>query len=248
VAPGVSVRSLRVPGSSLDAAVPAAPQDPRFIGGSGTSQAAAVVSGAVALVLADRPDLTPDQVKALLMDTASPMPLADAQARGAGLVDVEHALESHARPAASVVATWERSTGTGSLDAARGSSRVAVDGIPLDGQRDVFGAPFDGAAWAAASARGAAWDGGTWNGHAWAGTCWCATSWAGLSWSGLSWSGLSWSGLSWSGLSWSGLSWSGLSWSGLSWSSAVAPAANPLDAAPVEAGSAGWTTVAWDAD
>ena len=39
---------------------------------SGTSQAAAVVSGVVALMLQDDPTLTPDQVKFRLMNTARP--------------------------------------------------------------------------------------------------------------------------------------------------------------------------------
>jgi serine protease AprX len=240
VAPGVSVRSLRVPGSSLDAAVPAPADAPRFIGGSGTSQAAAVVAGAAALLLGERPSLTPDAVKAILRASATPLALADATAGGAGLVDAEHALEART-PTANQA--WTPSTGTGSLDAARGSARVSAAGLPLDGERDIFGAPFDAGAWAAAADQGAAWDGGSWNGNAWTGTCWCSQSWAGLSWSGLSWSGLSWSGLSWSGLSWSGLSWSGLSWSGLSWSGlSWSGTGDPA----LGDGSAGWTTVEWD--
>ncbi len=214
VAPGVSIQGLRVPGSTLDRAVPAA-ADARFLRGSGTSQAAAVVSGAVALLLSERPYLSPDEVKALLKATASRLPYAGTEAQGAGLVDVHDALSARAPTRTQ---TWERATGGGSLEAARGSVHLALDGAPLDGERDIFGAAWDGAAWGDLAERGLSWEGGAWNGQAWTGACWCATSWSGLSWSGLSWSGLSWSGLSWSGLSWSGLSWSGLSWSTVRWS------------------------------
>ena len=214
VAPGVSVPSLRSPGSILDLAAPSA-SGSRLIRGSGTSQAAAVVSGAVALLLDDRPQLTPDQVKALLTSSAAHLPAADPDAQGAGLLDVQAASKA---PVPNAVQRWARASGTGSLDAARGSVRVAVGTSVLDGERDIFGAEWDGKEWAKASLDGKSWDDGKWNGRTWTGTCLCASSWSGLSWSGLSWSGLSWSGLSWSGLSWSGLSWSGLSWSGLSWS------------------------------
>jgi serine protease AprX len=229
VAPGRSVVSLRDPGAYADTEFPSARVGDKLFKGSGTSQAAAVVSGAVALLLQQRPDLRPDQVKALLTGTAATLPKADAAGRGAGELDVAGAVR--ADPPRRVTQTWPRSTGLGSLEAARGSAHVSLDGVPLSGESDLFGA-FDVAAWAAASSAGTAWDGGTWMGReltgprwtdtssdpAWSGLSWSGLSWSGLSWSGLSWSGLSWSGLSWSGLSWSGLSWSGLSWSGLSWS------------------------------
>ena len=83
-APGRSIVSLRDPGSYVDTVHPGARYEDRFFKGSGTSQAAAVVSGAVALLLEQRPDLTPDQVKALLRSTAASMPMADAAGRGAG--------------------------------------------------------------------------------------------------------------------------------------------------------------------
>ena len=70
VAPGRSIVSLRNPGSFADLAGATPVAGATMVRGSGTSQAAAVVSGAVALLLEARPDLTPDQVKYLLMATA----------------------------------------------------------------------------------------------------------------------------------------------------------------------------------
>ena len=68
VAPGVSVVSLRGPGlvRRLEHGDRRGRVGDRFFKGSGTSQAAAVVSGAAALLLSQRPALTPDQVKDLL--------------------------------------------------------------------------------------------------------------------------------------------------------------------------------------
>jgi serine protease AprX len=233
VAPGRSVVSLRDPGGYVDSVYPEARVGDRFTKGSGTSQAAAVVSGAVALLLEQHPELTPDQVKALLTANAAKLPKADAAGRGAGELDVLAA--SRSRTPRDATQTWDRSTGLGSIEAARGTSHVELNGVQLSGENTVWG-PFDAARWAAASSAGTAWSGGswmgseltgagwsgdtpsTWSGLSWSGLSWSGLSWSGLSWSGLSWSGLSWSGLSWSGLSWSGLSWSGLSWSGLSWS------------------------------
>jgi serine protease AprX len=215
VAPGRSITSLRNPGSTIDDAHPTARVDDRFFKGSGSSQAAAVVSGAVALLLQSRPGLSPDQVKALLRSSAESMPAADAAGRGAGELDVYRAYLA-ATPA--TTQTWPRSTGLGSLEQARGTEHVADDGVELTGERHVLG-QFDARTWATASANFTAWNGGVWAGSAWEGTCWCSTSWSGKSWSGKSWSGTSWAGKSWSAETWSGKSWSGKSWSGTAWSS-----------------------------
>ncbi|CAN5516649.1 hypothetical protein BH18ACT1_BH18ACT1_03570 [soil metagenome] len=126
VAPGRSLVSLRAPGSFIDAEHPSARMTfegtERLFPGSGTSQAAAFTSGVVALLLQQRPELTPDQVKALLTATADPIAQADRRLQGAGRLDVREALRTAApaTPQAHPV-----SNGTGSLEAARGTSHVA---------------------------------------------------------------------------------------------------------------------------
>ena len=218
VAPGVGVRSLRDPGSTIDLEFPSATGS-RFLGGSGTSQAAAIVSGSVALLLEDRPSMTPDQVKALLVSTADRLVAADPVAQGAGMINVEEASKQDVPRKA--VQRWPLSTGLGSLDEARGSARIQLGTSPLAGEQDIFGTAWDAQTWADQSLAGTSWSGGVWNLNDWTGGCFCDTSWSGLSWTGLAWSGRCWSVMSWSGLSWSGLSWSGLSWSGAGWSTAA---------------------------
>ncbi len=217
VVPGKSIVSLRNPGSYADVNYPEARVADRLFLGSGTSQAAAIVSGAAALVLSERPNATPDQVKELLMSTAWDLKKASTLCEGAGLIHLGHVLGT---PTPEVTQNHVPSTGTGSLEAARGSNHVYDEGVRLDGEQDIFGMPWDGASWSALAAAGASWSGGDWNGSTWTGASWSGASWSGASWSGASWSGASWSSKSWSGASWSGASWSGASWSGASWSGA----------------------------
>ncbi len=209
MAPGKSIVSLRTPGSTSDEFHPSARVGTRLFRGTGTSQAAAVVSGAAALLIDQRPDLTPDEVKAILTGSARTLPGVNSNCQGAGLVDLSNALTMATPKAAQ---SFKVSKGNGSLDAARGSHRLKVDGAIISGEVDIHGKPWTGAS------TGTSWSGGTWNGTSWSGTSWSGTSWSGVSWSGVSWSGTSWSGVSWSGTSWSGVSWSGVSWSGTSWS------------------------------
>jgi serine protease AprX len=216
VAPGSHLQGLRVPSSWLDAHHPEARFGERYFRGSGTSQAAAITSGAVALVLQKHPDLTPDGVKRFFEQNADGLRGFHRDAQGAGLLQLGPMLRTtphgfagqHFRPA----------RGGGSLELARGLDHLARDGVVLTGEQDIFGQPFDSDAHAAAEALGSSWSGGTWNGSSWSGSSWSGSSWSGSSWSGSSWSGSSWSGSSWSGSSWSGSSWSGSSWSGSSWS------------------------------
>jgi serine protease AprX len=217
-APGVHVVSLRDPGSFIDTQFGAtAIVNNRFFLGSGTSQAAAVVSGAAALLLSQRPGLTPDQVKALLVGHTHSM-YGPTDLKGSGELNLAAVLNA---PTPAAVQTWSTSNGTGSLEASRGSLHVVdANGNALSGAQDIFGNPLDAQALAAGEASASAWDGGSFNGASWSGASWSGASWSGASWSGASWSGASWSGASWSGASWSGASWSGASWSGASWSGA----------------------------
>ena len=94
VAPGDHVVGLRAAGSYLDTTYPAARIGDRLFRGSGTSQAAAVVSGAAALLIQQRPNATPDQIKALLTGTASPVPGATAAQQGSGMIDLAKAKDA----------------------------------------------------------------------------------------------------------------------------------------------------------
>ncbi|MEW2163236.1 type VII secretion-associated serine protease mycosin [Streptomyces sp. NPDC007084] len=69
--------------------------DDRYYEGWGTSAASAFVSGAVALVRAAHPDLSPAQIKRLLEDTARNVPSGGRDdARGFGFVDPAAAIEA----------------------------------------------------------------------------------------------------------------------------------------------------------
>jgi Subtilase family len=237
VAPGKSIISLRDPGSFVDEANPGARVGAtRFIRGSGSSQAAAIVSGAVATILEQHPELTPDQVKALLMQTAVPLPNADPIAQGAGLINLHRAREAKISTVADAVQTWPRSTGLGSLQLARGSVVTEDDGTILEGEQTIFGDTWDAAAWASSSWDGTSWSGGDWTARTWSGDCWCGSSWSARTWSARTWSGSSWSARTWSARTWSARTWSGSGWSAGSWGA---------DDAPTSLSSGSWASTLW---
>ena len=226
LAPGKSVVSLRVPGSFADTEHPegAVTDDGqrRFFRGSGTSQAAAVVTGEVALLLDENPSLTPDQVKGLLMGTARPLQADRNASQGAGVVDVVAALDylKSKRPVpGATTATLPFSTGLGSLEAARGGEHVVdpTTGVMLSGEYDALGNPWTPQAWAQAQDRGAAWNDGTYHGQTWAGRTWQKTRFLPAVWTGLSWSGLPWSAYAWSTDQWEARTWRGDAWRARTW-------------------------------
>ncbi|HEX3327412.1 MAG TPA: S8 family serine peptidase [Actinomycetota bacterium] len=206
VAPGRSIVSLRDPGSYIDTNFGSTGEvGTRFFRGSGTSEAAAVTSGAAALLLSQRPDLTPDQVKAILTSSAQALPGADALAQGSGLINLKDAL-STPTPDCTECQNFATSDGTGSLEAARGSLHVTqvattggdyIDGLKprlspesiLTGEQDIFGATWDGNTWSGNTWSGNTWSGGTWNGNTWSGNTWSGNTWSGNTWSSASWGG-----------------------------------------------------------
>jgi serine protease AprX len=152
VAPGTRVVSLRVPGSALDEEYPGARIGTGYFRGSGTSQAAAVVSGLVARLLSARPELAPDQVKALLIAGAVDLP-DPREADGSGRVDLKRTLAAPVPEAASVRQGW-------------------VPAV-LD-RRALIRALHDNDGY---SAGGAEWSGRRWSGRRWSGRRWSGASW-----------------------------------------------------------------------
>lgn len=91
LAPGVSVASLRSPGSYLDKGNANARVGEWYFTLSGTSMATPVIAGICALLLEARPDLRPAEVKATLMRTAEDRGLSPDE-QGAGYVDADRLL------------------------------------------------------------------------------------------------------------------------------------------------------------
>ena len=223
VAPGKSIISLAVPGSFIDQTYGAlGAVSGGYMRGSGTSQATAVMSGAAALVLQQHPTWTNNQVKALLTTTAKPLTAGTLtpSAQGKGTLDLAKALGVTSVAAAQSATS---STGTGTLESARGTAHLVDNGVTLNGERDIFGDAVSTATLASRRTAGTAWTGGTWNGRMWSGssftgTNWTATTWSGRMWSGRMWSSEVWSGRMWSGRMWSAGTWTGRMWSGDGWS------------------------------
>ncbi len=229
LAPGQSLVGLRVPGSLIDREHPEGlvPGDTqgRFFRGSGTSQATAVVSGAVAVLLEQRPSLTPDQVKYLLESTGRNLAVNNwsyAASTLGRVLDVKAAIAAPTPSLTQAAQTFTRSTGLGSLEAARGASHVVdpANGQPLLGEQDIFGTAWDANAWTVAQDADTVWSADMWNGRRWSGAAWSGTAWSGVEWSGRRWSDATWSGGRWSGDDWSGRRWSDAMWSGRRWSDA----------------------------
>ena len=205
LAPGVGIVSARVPGGYLDTAYPDARQDGALFRGNGTSQAAAVVGGAAALLLSADPSLSPDDVKARLVQGSS-------HGTHVPTLSVKGALES----TATGLQLHPPSTGTGSLEAARGSLHLTAD-LVLEGEVDIHGVAFDSATWAADALAGTSWDGGTWNETQWTGWGWNGWGWNGWGWNGAGWHGWGWNGWGWNGQAWNGWGWNGWGWNGWGW-------------------------------
>jgi serine protease AprX len=240
VAPGTSLVSARAPGSLIDVSNPSGLVSGDISGqlfrGSGTSQAAAVVSGSVALLLQAYPNLTPDQVKYALTYGIGVVTNSSSIAAGAGTLNLSKALDTASHLSgtdgtattlrAAAVQSFPYSTGQGSIDAARGGS-VLVDsaGNDLTGEVDVQGNTWDPATWWQATSTLSSWSGGQWLGATWTGDDWAATSsglsssrWSSSRWSSSRWSTADWSSSRWSSSRWSSSRWSSSRWSDSTWS------------------------------
>ena len=171
VAPGRLLVATRSYGSQIESDYPKALFAPSYIRGSGSSQATAVTAGAAALLIAARPTLTPDQVKALLKSTAQPLSGTDANTQGAGRIALSAALTADPGPA-----SWQTPSGSGlgSIEASRAGMHVSTT---CNGQTTTIQGEID--------VRCEAWNGSQWTGSQWTGSQWTSAEYDG--WLSTSW-------------------------------------------------------------
>ena len=218
VAPGRYIIAQRSYGSTIEQTYPKALYAPSYIRGSGTSEATAVTSGLVALLLQAHPTWTPDQVKYALKSTASPMLSYTANNQGSGRVNLTGAMAID--PSAAPVQPTP-SSGLGSIENSRGGQWVSAtcNGVStvIKGEIDVRCEPWNGSAWTGSAWTGSAWTGSAWTGSAWTGSAWTGSAWTNASWTGSAWTGGAWTGGSWQGSAWTGSAWTGSAWTGSAW-------------------------------
>jgi serine protease AprX len=210
VAPGGHVLSLRAPGSTLERAFPPADPASRYRSGSGTSMAAAVVSGVAAVALQAHPGLTPNQLKHALVAAGRAVASRDPSVVGAGMVDAYRTAVAPAPGSANTGLT--RSAGRGDLGLSRGSLKLQAD--------DPLGTPFTGRQtaqlllWDPLGYTTGSWTPSTWYTSAHATVGWNTAHWSDVELAGHNWTGHNWTGHNWTGHNWTGHSWSGSSWYG----------------------------------
>jgi serine protease AprX len=207
---GRSVVSLAAPGSTVYDTYPSARVGSANFVGSGTSFSSAITSGAAALVLADNPGLTPNQLKARLLGTTSPGPVGNPFADGHG------ALNAYAAATAGPMNLSQSAAGL--LPVLPGTT------VPLSptGPADTWNANlWSGTSWSPGPSGstwgGWAWNGTDWNGFTWTGRAWNEGDWAGAAWNGADWTGRAWNDVAWVGSAWVGAAWNGSAWNSSAW-------------------------------
>jgi serine protease AprX len=169
-----------------------------------------VVSGEVALLLQRYPSATPDQVKRQLMSTASAFSSTTNIYRGNGTTDVRTAETRSLNT--STQSPQFYGTGTGKIELARGSSHVDDGYGAISGEVDVFGRPWNGAAWAKSTSNVTAWNGGAWLGATLTGSAWSSGAWPTATWSLSDWNAKMWRSADWDAKMWRDGSWSDAGW------------------------------------
>ena len=221
-APGEHLVSLRAPGSTIDEEYPSARVDDAYFRGSGTSMSSAAAAGAAALILQAKPELSPDEVKALMQATAADVSDGDPDSVGAGEVDANEAVlfdgEMPELPPVPDLGELDKPWMPRGLDAEWVRSRA-------DGAQE----------WAARRWDARRWDLNDWDARQWAARQWAARQWAARQWAARRWDARRWDARRWDARRWDARRWDARRWDARRW-----------DAGQWDARR--WDARRWDAD
>jgi serine protease AprX len=234
VAPGAHVVSLQAPNSVIARENADGKVGDHYFKGSGTSFSTAATAGAVAALLSRRGDLSPDQVKAVLTDSARDgKAMKDKDAAGAGALDVTAAYDQKAKKDSKKndepdVAPGDPALWAAFLDALlRGDENAAASSWSKLSQaaRNWAASSWskldpEARNWAARNWAARNWAGGVevWAARNWAARNWAARNWADSDWSASSWSAGNWAAGNWAASSWSARNWAAGNWATADWS------------------------------
>jgi serine protease AprX len=213
VTSGRSVVSLAAPGSTIYNDYPSARIGSANFVGSGTSFSAAITSGAAALVLADNPGLTPDELKARLLGTTNPGPVGNPFVDGHGALNAYAAATSGPMNLSqSTVGLPPTLLGTTVTLSPAGSGVNTWNPVLWSGVTWSSEPPPTGWEW-----NDLGWTGWEWNDFAWTGWEWNDAAWDDAGWSGWEWNNAAWDGTAWSGSAWDSAAWAGSAWESSGW-------------------------------
>jgi len=202
VAPGTNMTSLLASDSNLVIEHPDKVvqdnQGNNFFQMSGTSVASPLVAGAAALLLQAEPELTPDQVKARLIDTARPFTAGN----DAGYLDVYAAVHTQTPVPPDQAYIPNLLPAQMALIAYRASMSNAgdIDWNNLD--------------WSAVN-----WDAVDWGSVNWGSVNWGSVNWGSVNWGSVNWGSVNWGSVNWGSVNWGSVNWGSVNWGSVNWGS-----------------------------
>ncbi len=198
--------------------------DKKYFRMSGTSMAAPVISGMVALILEEHPEFTPGQVKYVLLDS-------DRDVRGDHTADAVLADEAVFytetpgdtdegltpsnllfRPAV-VVPVGVVAYVLGADDPV---AEAEIVGLDLEAA-GIAGSTLDTVDWGAIKWGAIKWDAIKWGAIKWGAIKWGAIKWGAIKWGAIEWDAITWDAIEWDAIKWGAIKWGAIKWGAIKW-------------------------------
>ncbi|MBP7960975.1 MAG: S8 family peptidase [Caldilineaceae bacterium] len=202
----------------------------QYFRASGTSMSAPMVAGAAALMLQANDELTPGNIKCLLIQEATTLTQAG---QAHAYLDIQAAVNAASAPGATACLDPSEVAGI-----EHSLAIIPILAVVLNHGVDWDDIDWDATGWDIDDWSSINWNSINWNSINWNSINWNSINWNSINWNSINWNSINWNSINWNSINWNSINWNSINWNSINW--------NSINWNSINWNSINWNSINWD--